>query len=74
MPITAKIVITILVVLWTIFLCTKGRWCLTWFHDSIWCRRGNLIGEIVFTQDGEIRPLGVIVVYGSMLGLLWFVD
>lgn len=74
MPNTAKVFLTITLVAWTIFLCTKGRWFLSSFHDSIFCRRGNLIGDFVFTEDGEIRPIPLILVYGSMLALLWFAD
>lgn len=71
MPLAAKIVITVALVLWTVFLCTVGRWSLSWFHDSIFCRRGNIVGELVFTEDGEIRPVGVVIVYGLMLVAIW---
>lgn len=74
MPLSAKIVVTVLVVAWTIFLCTVGRWSLTWFHDSIFCRRGNLMGDFVFTEDGEVRPVRAIIVYGVLLAFLWLAD
>ena len=71
MPLNAKIIVTVGLVLWTAFLCTVGRWSLSWLHDSIFCRRGNLIGDFVFTDEGEIRPVRLIVVYGLMLVAMW---
>lgn len=62
---------TIAVVAWTIFLCTKGRWSLTGFHDSFFCRRGNLVGDFIFTEDGEIRPVRAIIFYGVMIVFVW---
>jgi hypothetical protein len=71
MPLVAKIAFTVAVVLWTTFLCTVGRRSLTWFHDSIFCRRGNLVGKFIFTDAGEIRPIRVIFFFGLMLVLVW---
>jgi hypothetical protein len=71
MPLAAKIAITVIVVAWTVFLCTIGRWSLSSFYDSIFCRKGNLMGDFVFTEDGEIRPVRIVIVYGVMLALMW---
>lgn len=71
-PLSAKIVFTVIIVALTIFFCTIGRWSLSSFYDSIFCSRHNLVANFIFTEDGEIRPIRLIIFYGIMLAMVWF--
>jgi hypothetical protein len=68
MPLGAKIVFTVFIVLWTTFLCTIGRWSMVWLYNR---RGGGLFAKLVFRDGGEIRPIGVIIFFGLMLVEIW---
>ncbi len=74
MPVRDKLIVTGVIVCLAIMFCTVGRRRLRWLSDPDFWNLGeaNPLRRILFDENGDIRRLGVIIIYTIILALVWF--